>query len=192
MTFVCGPDQAFSEKAKGPSGVDWRARFSQYKCIVLRLPPAHRARLLAWYDERLFSSRPPTSTVQTNSDAFESGIDEIDDLIQRLDDADVDSPFVSMSSASPPSFQYPASSSFAPASSPCPASPSFASASSQRPASPATEGDAAMSEPDVVPDMSSIGAVDNETVQRSKAKKKVTRAPRARRVQPMRRGQNAT
>jgi hypothetical protein len=192
MTFVCGPDQAFSEKAKGPSGVDWRARFSQYKCIVLRLPPAHRSRLLALYDERLFS-RPPTSAIQTNSGAFESGVDEIDDLFQRLGDADVDSPFRSMSSASPPSFQYPSSSSFAPPSSPRPASLSFASTSSQRPASPPTEGDAVMSEPDVMPDVSSIGVVEDEMVESSKAKKKkATRAPRARRVRSVRKGPNAT
>ena len=184
MTFVCGPDQAFSEKAKGPSGVDWRARFSQYKHLVLLLPPPNRSRLLAWYDERLFS-RPITSVVQTNSGACNSGADEIDDLIQRLGDADVDSAFLSMS---PASFEYPASSSFTPASSQHPALPSFASASSQLPTSPPPEGDTAMSKPDV-PDMPSIEAVETEVVVRSKAKKKVaTRAPRARRVQSGRKG----
>jgi len=80
MTFVCGLDQTFSEKAKGPSGVDWGAHFSHYKCIVLHLPPSNHSRLLAWYDECLFS-RPITSAAQTNSGAFNSGANEIDDLI---------------------------------------------------------------------------------------------------------------
>jgi len=184
MTFVCGLDQTFSEKAKGPSGVDWGARFSQYKCIVLCLPLSNRSRLLAWYDEHLFL-RPITSAVQTNSGTFDSGADEIDDLIQRLGDADVDSTFHSTSSASPQPFQYPASPSFTTASSQRPASPSFALASPQLPASPPPEGDAAMSEPDG-PDTPSIGAVENEIVVRSKAKKRATRAPRARRVQSAR------
>jgi hypothetical protein len=160
MTFVCGPDQTFAERAKGPSAVDWRARFSQYKCIVLRLQPAHRSRLLAWYDERIFS-RPTVSVVQTTPTASESRFDEIEDLIQRLGDADVDSPSIPLS---------------------------FASPSSQRPASPPPEADAAMSEPDV-PDVPSTGAVESETFVRSKeAKKKATRVPRARRVQPRKRG----
>lgn len=161
MTFVCGPDQALAERAKGPSAVDWRARFSQYKCIVLRLQPAHRSRLLAWYDERIFS-RPTISAVQTNPGPSESRFDEIDDLIQRLGDAEVDAPSVPLS---------------------------FAPPSSQFPASPPTEGDAAMSEPDV-PDAPSTGAVENETVATSKEAKKATRVPRARRVQSKKKGGN--
>jgi hypothetical protein len=186
MTFVCGLDQTFSEKAKGPSGVDWGACFSHYKCIVLHLPLSNRSWLLAWYNERLFS-RPITSAAQTNSGAFDSGANEIDDLIQRLGDADIDSAFHSMSSASPQSFQYPASSSFTTASSQRPTSPSFTSASSQLPASPPPKGDAAMSKPDV-PDAPSTGAVENEIVVRSKAKKRATRVPRARCVQSARKG----
>jgi len=186
MTFVCGPDQTFSEKAKGPSSVDWGARFSHYKCIVLRLPLSNRSRLLAWYNKRLFL-RPITSAAQTNLGTFDSGADEIDDLIQWLGDADVNSAFHSMSSASPQSFQYPASSSFTTASSQRPASPSFTSASSQLPASPPPEGDAAMSEPNV-PNAPSTRAVENEIVVRSKAKKRATRVPRARHVQSARKG----
>ena len=53
---------------------------------------------------------------------------------------------------------------------------------------PPPEADAAMSEPDV-PDVPSTGAVESETFVRSKeAKKKATRVPRARRVQPRKRG----
>ena len=177
MTFVCGPDQAFAEKTKGPSGVDWRARFSQYKSIVLHLPPARHSRLLAWYDEHLFS-RSTTLAVITMG-AFESGSDEIDDLIQRLGDADVDSPLIppalSFASLMPP-FQYPS------------LTHQPASSSSQRIASLSSEGDAPMSEPDTpdVPEPS----VETETVVRSKAKK-ATRVPRARRVQSARRGVNS-
>jgi hypothetical protein len=167
MTFVCGPDQAFSERAKGPSAVDWRARFSQYKCIVLRLQPAHRSRLLAWYDERIFL-RPTISAIQTNPGPSEPRFDEIEDLIQRLGDADVDTPSAPLS---------------------------FAPPSSQSPASPPTEGDATMSErrtePDV-PDAPSTGAaeVEDETVATSRGAKKATRAPRARRVQSRKKGGN--
>ncbi len=174
MTFVCGPDQAFAEKAKGPSSVDWRACFSQYKCIVLCLPPAHHSWLLAWYDKCLFS-RSTTSAVQTNPGTFESGYNEIDDLIQWLGDADIDSPFNPLLSASP-SFQYPAS-------------PSLVSLSSQRPASLPPKGDAAMSEPNV-PNMPSTGAVEIETVVRSKAKKATRAAPCAKHVKSTRKGVN--
>jgi len=162
MTFVCGPDQAFAEKAKGPSGINWRARFSQYKCIVLRLQPAHCSRLLAWYDGRIFS-RPTVSAVQTNPGTSESGFNEIEDLIQQLGDADVVSPSI------PGSFSPP---------------------SSPPPASPPLEGDAAMSKPDV-PDVPSTRAVENETFVRSKEAKKATRAPHARHV-PRKRGANAS
>lgn len=162
MTFVCGPDQAFAEKVKGPSGIDWRARFSKYKCIILRLQPTHRSRLLAWYDERIFS-RPTALAVLTNPGTSESGFDEIEDLIQRLGDADVDSPSIPGSFAPPPS---------------------------QHPASPPPEGDATMSEPDV-PDVPSTGAVENETFARSKEVTRAPRAPRARRV-TRKRGANAS
>jgi len=163
MTFVCGPDQVFAERAKGPSGVDWRVWFSQYKCIVLCLLPAHCSQLLAWYDERLFS-RPTTSAVQTNLGVSESRFDEIEALIQWLGDADVNPSTITLS---------------------------FASPSSQHPASPPSEGDSAMSEPNI-PNVPSTGAVENETFARSEAKKKATRVPCARRVQLRKRGTNAS
>ena len=179
MTFVCRPDQAFAEKTKGPSGVDWRARFSQYKSIILCLPPACHSRLLAWYDERLFS-RSTTSAVITMG-AFESGSDEIDDLIQRLGDADVDSPLI------PPALSFASLTPLAPFQYPSSTHPP-ASSSSQRIASLSSEGDAPMSEPDT-PDVPKP-SVETETVVRSKAKK-ATRVPRARRVQSARRGVNS-
>lgn len=182
MTFVCGPDQAFAEKAKGPTGIDWRARFSQYKRMILRFPSAYRIRLLAWYDERIFS-RPTTSAVQTSLGMSESGFDEIDDLIQRLGDADVDSQFNSLSptASMTPLLQYPASSSLA--------------QSSQHHASLPPESDAAMSEPDIpdiphvpdIPNAPSTSTVESETVAGPKEAKKA-RAPRARRVQSRKRG----
>jgi len=153
----------FAERAKGPSGIDWRAGFSQYKCIILHLLPAYHSWLLAWYNEHLFS-RPTTSAVQTNLGTSESGFDEIEDLIQWLGDADVNPSTITLS---------------------------FASPSSQHPASPPLEGDAAMSEPNV-PDVPLTGAVENETFVRSEAKKKATRVPRARHVQLRKRGANAS
>ncbi|KAF8274705.1 hypothetical protein EI94DRAFT_1794000 [Lactarius quietus] len=35
LTFVCGPNQVFSEKSKGPSNVSWREHFQDYKQAIL-------------------------------------------------------------------------------------------------------------------------------------------------------------
>jgi len=86
MTFICGPDQMFSEKSKGPSGVEWGKRYLQYKCTILRLPPLRRSELLAWYNNEVFKTSSP-STMETES---ESGVDDIDELIHRLEDTDVE------------------------------------------------------------------------------------------------------
>ncbi|KAI9453058.1 hypothetical protein F5148DRAFT_1289331 [Russula earlei] len=35
LTFICGPDQMFSDKVIGPSGINWKQRFIQYKYTIL-------------------------------------------------------------------------------------------------------------------------------------------------------------
>ncbi|KAI0290360.1 hypothetical protein BC826DRAFT_1106339 [Russula brevipes] len=88
MTFVCGPDQIFSEKLKGPSGIEWGKRFLQYKCTILRLPPHRRSELYTWYNKEVFKKPSPSATVTES----ESGVDDIDELIHRLEDTDVEQP----------------------------------------------------------------------------------------------------
>jgi hypothetical protein len=88
LTFICGPDQIFTEKSKGQSGVDWGKRHQQYKCTILRLPPPRRSELLAWYDKEVFKTPSPSAMVTES----ESGVDEIDELIHRLEDTDVEQP----------------------------------------------------------------------------------------------------
>ena len=92
MLFVCGPDQTFSEKGKGPSGVDWGTRFSQYKYFILRLTPEHRSHLLSWYDQHIFGGTT-SSVVQTNATPSGSTFvtKDLADVLSRLDNADIDS-----------------------------------------------------------------------------------------------------
>jgi hypothetical protein len=92
MSFICGPDQDFSEKSIGPSGVVWGQRFSDYKCTILCLTPRLHSQLLSWYDEGIFG-RTTLSVVPNNSSPGPSGsasvTNDIDDLINQLDNADV-------------------------------------------------------------------------------------------------------
>ena len=92
MLFVCGPDQTFSEKGKGPSGVEWGTRFSQYKYFILQLTPEHRSRLLSWYDQRIFGSTT-LSVVETNTTPSGSTFvtQDLADVLSQLDNADINS-----------------------------------------------------------------------------------------------------
>jgi len=58
--FICGPNQIFSEKSRGPSSVDWRDHFLLYKQTILKLPPNYFTFLFA-YDKQIFSTTDDTS-----------------------------------------------------------------------------------------------------------------------------------
>jgi hypothetical protein len=90
LTFVCGPDKTFSDKSKGPTGINWAQRFALYKCTVLKLPSNHRARLLAWYDIRIFGKASISNPVALST--LEQGLEDVNDLIERLGSADLEVP----------------------------------------------------------------------------------------------------
>lgn len=92
MSFVCSPDQAFTERGKSTSGVEWGKRFSQYKFAVLVLPPEHRAQLLSWYDVQIFD-KATSSVAQSNASSSEPVFvtKDLADLISQLDKTDVHS-----------------------------------------------------------------------------------------------------
>ena len=82
LTFVCGPDATFSDKTRGPTNVDWKQCFNQYKQTVLRLPPDLSASLFSWYDLRIFGSVPASGASSTT--AHVQGRGDVDKLIERL------------------------------------------------------------------------------------------------------------
>ncbi|KAH8984061.1 hypothetical protein EDB86DRAFT_2833660 [Lactarius hatsudake] len=84
ITFVCGPDQTFSERTKGPTGIQWGDRFLLYKKMVLKLPPDYYTALLSWYDERIFSKQTKTSASAKLPSKPKQGHDTVDDLINHM------------------------------------------------------------------------------------------------------------
>ncbi|KAF8266830.1 hypothetical protein EI94DRAFT_1701468 [Lactarius quietus] len=84
LTFVCGPDQVFSEKSKGPSNVGWRDRFWDYKQAILRFPPQYISFLLSWYDHRIFPAKSGASTSANSTLTSQQGPNDIDDLIRCM------------------------------------------------------------------------------------------------------------
>jgi hypothetical protein len=101
LTFVCGPDQTFSEKVRGLSGIEWGQRFDLYKQTILRLPPAYYSFLLAWYDNKIFAE-PDTTSASAASPSTPQQHQDIDDLIWRMNNADVATLGWSLSPAAPP------------------------------------------------------------------------------------------
>jgi hypothetical protein len=88
LTFVCGPDQTFSEKSRGPSGIEWGQRFDLYKQTILRLPPSYYSFLLAWYDNKIFVE-PDATSASAASPSTPQQHQDVDDLIWRMNNADV-------------------------------------------------------------------------------------------------------
>ena len=82
LTFVCGPDLIFSNKTRGPSNVDWKERFDQYKEAVLRLPSDYSTKLFSWYDQHIFGSIPANGAPNTTAHA--QGRGDVSELIERL------------------------------------------------------------------------------------------------------------
>ena len=82
LMFVCGPDATFSDRTRGPTNVNWKQHFNQYKQTVLRLPPDLSASLFSWYDLRVFGHIPASGASTTT--AHVQGHGDVDELIERL------------------------------------------------------------------------------------------------------------
>ncbi|KAH8984059.1 hypothetical protein EDB86DRAFT_3084830 [Lactarius hatsudake] len=97
LTFVCGPDQTFSEKSKGQSCVDWGERFLLYKQAILKFPPQYYERLISWYNAQIFGTRKDKTVTSESTSAKKpppprKRFGAVDDLIQCMESTDVTSP----------------------------------------------------------------------------------------------------
>ena len=88
---MLGPDQTFSERARGPSGVDWKSCFTLYKKAIISMPPDHLTYLLTWYDNQLFPTSASVSSLAPSSSSRDQGASEVEDLVKRLNRVDVTS-----------------------------------------------------------------------------------------------------
>jgi hypothetical protein len=85
LAFICGPDAQFTEIGS-VTGVDWKLRFSRYKYMLLRFPAAHRTKLLAWYDSKIFSDLDPSAdAAQGDRGKPQVQTPEIDVLMLHID-----------------------------------------------------------------------------------------------------------
>jgi hypothetical protein len=82
LTFACGPDATFSDKTRGPTNIDWKQCFNQYKQAILLLPSELSAGLFAWYDQHIFGSILASSA--SNTTAHAQGHGDVDELIEWL------------------------------------------------------------------------------------------------------------
>jgi hypothetical protein len=83
---VCTPDQSLSDP-KSPSGINWKVRFKLYKRAILRFPDKYRMELLSWYDNQVFAK---VNTVSPGgSGSLDQGIEDVEDLVERLYQAEV-------------------------------------------------------------------------------------------------------
>ncbi|KAH9039003.1 hypothetical protein EDB85DRAFT_2141567 [Lactarius pseudohatsudake] len=97
LTFVCGPDQTFSEKSKGQSCVDWGERFLLYKQAILKFPPQYYEELISWYNAQIFGTRKDKTATSESTSAKKpppprGRFGAVDDLIQRMGSTGVTSP----------------------------------------------------------------------------------------------------
>ncbi|KAH9997451.1 hypothetical protein BJV74DRAFT_794945 [Russula compacta] len=86
LTFVCGPDQTFTQKTKGKSKVAWKMHFLQYKQMILCFLPSYCKRLLAFYDVHIFGES--LISVPESLEPTETALNDIDDVPQHLDNVD--------------------------------------------------------------------------------------------------------
>ncbi|KAH9010865.1 hypothetical protein EDB84DRAFT_1651181 [Lactarius hengduanensis] len=97
LTFVCGPDQTFSEKSKGQSCVHWGERFLLYKQAILKFPPQYYEQLISWYNAQIFGTRKDKTATSESTSAKKpppprGRFGAVDDLIQRMESTGVMSP----------------------------------------------------------------------------------------------------
>ena len=72
----------------GPSGVNWKERFTLLKKTFISSPDKYRADLLSWFDGQIFTKAGgSSSSTSCSKKAHTQG--EVDELIQRLFQADV-------------------------------------------------------------------------------------------------------
>ncbi|KAH9007702.1 hypothetical protein EDB83DRAFT_2532546 [Lactarius deliciosus] len=83
LLYACSPDDIFSDKSRGRTGIVWRERFTLYKRAIICFPNDYRTSLLAWYNEKLFGI-VTASGAPSSSDAPEVGIDVVKSLVARI------------------------------------------------------------------------------------------------------------
>ncbi|KAH9024193.1 hypothetical protein EDB85DRAFT_277946 [Lactarius pseudohatsudake] len=83
LMYACSPDDIFSDKSRGRSGIVWKERFTLYKRAIICSPEDYRKDLLDWYNEKLFGTVPASGT-SSSSHAPELGIDVVNGLVARL------------------------------------------------------------------------------------------------------------
>ncbi|KAH9021109.1 hypothetical protein EDB83DRAFT_2514277 [Lactarius deliciosus] len=83
LLYACSPDDIFSDKSRGRTGIVWRERFTLYKRAIICFPDDYRTSLLAWYNEKLFGI-VTASGAPSSSDAPEVGIDVVKSLVARI------------------------------------------------------------------------------------------------------------
>ncbi|KAH9962267.1 hypothetical protein BJV74DRAFT_799783 [Russula compacta] len=86
LTFICRLDQTFSERTIGITGLNWRDCFSNYKWMILHLPPWYYKQLVLWYNARLFGTSDGEE-VTHDSAMDEPSYSNVNDLIQYLESA---------------------------------------------------------------------------------------------------------
>ncbi|KAI9432012.1 hypothetical protein H4582DRAFT_2102612 [Lactarius indigo] len=96
LTFACSPDQIFSDKSRGPSGIDWKYRFTLNKRAILCFPSGYRKSLLSWYNNKLFG----TVTTEETSNSYEDGLEGVYGLVARVQQVEITD--LSEPSAPPP------------------------------------------------------------------------------------------
>ncbi|KAI9455174.1 hypothetical protein BJY52DRAFT_1188537 [Lactarius psammicola] len=88
LIYACSEDRSFS-KTEGASGVNWDQRFKLYKQAILRFPDNYRADLFAWFDMRVFAKASTVSS--SGSGSLHQGLEDVEDLVERLHQAEVTS-----------------------------------------------------------------------------------------------------
>ncbi|KAI9444317.1 hypothetical protein H4582DRAFT_2071884 [Lactarius indigo] len=100
LTYVCSPDQSFSERTLGPSHIPWGQCFNCHKCAILSFPATHCKDLLSWYDKVLFGKDPDSTELSSSDNSGPStrngyaNDSDITDLVSCLGQAKVHSPAI--------------------------------------------------------------------------------------------------
>ncbi|KAH9993317.1 hypothetical protein BJV74DRAFT_795625 [Russula compacta] len=79
LTFVCGPDQTFTQKTKGKSKIVWKMHFLQYKQTILHFLSSYCKHLLAFYDVHIFGES--LISVPESLEPTETALNDIDDVL---------------------------------------------------------------------------------------------------------------